>query len=261
MAIDHQTQAEGAYQRELAAIEDGERDYELDGDDRPAMTTTDDGYLVDESTGEIVGMAEPIDEAADRKALVEAYLERRARAEAKRKALQHEMNLLIAGICERFETQIREQERKVVWLDGRFRDQARQFAMEELAYSGKAGKSLKTAWGTLSFRKSRESTKVLDPVKAFAFLALSDDPDMPGCWQALKLEFDLGQISDQAEQAQLTVLADALLTGPNADAVKPSVLVSRIPEEIKASLPEDAFEHHPSGAEQIFEINHGGEGK
>lgn len=241
MAIDHNTAAEGAYQREINSV-----------DDMPAPIQTLDGYIVDPDTGEVLGSTDPRPE--ETKAQVDWYLQKRALAEANKDALTHEMNLLIAGIRERFETRIAEQERKLVWLDANNEGVARQFAMEQIAFSGKSLKSFKHAWATLGFRASRETLKVTDAEKAFS--ALVDGETVK--YEPIRLTFDLGQFPDDEmgrDQAQLVVIAGELMkTKP--DAVKVDILTSRIEGPDRETLPDDAFEFRPAGLEQEFYIKH-----
>lgn len=201
--------------------------------------TTEDGYIVDSETGEVVGHKDAIG-GEDLAITVERFLERRARANAAAEGLRREMNVLVAGITERFETRIREQERKIEWLDVSFEPLAKQFALEKIAYQGK-GKSIKTAWGTLGFRASRESTKIVDNPTAVLFCA-------EHCPEALDLTIPSDRLSPEIR---------AELIGDSEASVK--VLVSRIPVEKRGGLPVGAFEYRPAGVDQDFYIKHGGD--
>lgn len=121
---------------------------------------TEDGFIVDPVSGEIAGLSE-ISPNEDLKSQTEKYLERRARVNARAEGLRREMDVLIAGVRERFETMIREQESRIKWLDHVFGPGAQAFAAERL--SGGKAKSLKLPWGTIGFRAKPERFAVLQP--------------------------------------------------------------------------------------------------
>lgn len=125
-----------------------------------------DGFIVDQETGEVLGHAESGSLADDRDRLVGWALKKRAEALASAAGLEAHMNLLIAGVKERLETQIREAERKAAWIESAYGLTIQSWAEDNIP-AGK--KSVKHDWATVGFRSSRESTKILDPEKALAF--------------------------------------------------------------------------------------------
>ena len=132
-------------------------------------TVVEDGYILDAETGEILGMTDALpvnDEStyAEKLGLVDWALCRRASAHAKADSLAHEMNLLIAGIRERFETQIKEQQRKVEWIDRCYTPLFKEVCRTEI--EGTTKKSTKRPWGTLKYIASKGKIEVADPVGA-----------------------------------------------------------------------------------------------
>lgn len=185
-----------------------------------------DGALVNLDSGEVLGYAgspfvlPPLDPALTasmsredvlaRKSeraqgLKDAVLwatERRARAEARMEGITHEMNLLVAGVKERFETRIAEQKRKLAWIDTTYGDAMKEFAKEQL--TGAKGKSVKLPWATLGFRASKGELEVSDAPTA-AYTLIEHDAT-----SAVKLTIDLGALHTAAAQDR-DGPADALL--------------------------------------------------
>lgn len=169
-----------------------------DGPDGPfpgdELTIQDyDGALINTETGEVVGYAgspfvlPPLDpaltaslsreEVMKRKAEREEQLkaavlwatERRANAEAKLGGVTTEKNLLIAGVNERFETMIAEQNRKIKWIDDTYGPAMREFTKSQL--EGGKSKSVKLPWATLGYRASKGALEVTDaPTAAFTII-------------------------------------------------------------------------------------------
>lgn len=156
------------------------------------IIVTDDGYRVDPETGEVLGFDS--ETPTDFIPFMDFVLQRRAQAEARAAGLTAEMNLLVAGIKERFETRIAEQTRKVEWLDAQHGPAIQKWAHEQIE-GGKA-KSVKTAWATLGFRASREKMEVLDPQVAL-------DWAKDNCPEAVRIE----------EKLLVSAIPDDLKTG------------------------------------------------
>lgn len=105
------------------------------------------GYWIDTSTGEIVGLVEekPAFRVTDRES-AEWVLEKMDAAECEASGLETRL----AAIQERMQTMIREKRKRVEWLRMRFGAELEQFAREQLV--GAKTKTLKTPWGNLALR-------------------------------------------------------------------------------------------------------------
>lgn len=186
--------------------------------ERPAEVTIEDydGALINTETGEVVGYAgspfilPPLDpaltaslsreEVMKRKAEREEQLkaavlwatERRANAEAKLAGVTTEKNLLIAGVNERFETMIAEQNRKLKWIDDTYGPAMREFAKSQL--EGGKSKSVKLPWATLGYRASKGALEVTD-AKTAAFTLIEADAT-----SAVQFTIDLGALQAAALQ-------------------------------------------------------------
>lgn len=123
------------------------------------MTTREvDGYLVDED-GEVVGLANVAARAPEGpltgnsetvREEIEGILERRAKAKAKIASISADFDTLIAGLQERKEKLVKEQERRIGYLDYAFGPMMETYLKENRGDS----KSVVLKWGTLGTRKS-----------------------------------------------------------------------------------------------------------
>lgn len=183
---------------------------------------TDDGAIVDPETGEVLGYQnaplisdDPVPDDADpallkrqAKELVEFYVERRARANARKTGLEAEMNLLIAGIQERFETMVKEQERKIAFLDGYYGDVASKYTEEEIgelaAKVKNAPKSIKLNYATLGFRASKGKTEITDHERA-AYTLIEAGVDTP-----LRFTIDVAELREKAEEKEARYVLETL---------------------------------------------------
>jgi hypothetical protein len=161
-----------------------------------AETFIEDGYIIDAETGEVLGMVDAIpfsDDATytEKKNLVQWALKRRADAVALGKAKKLHMETLIAGIRERFETQVAEQDRKVAWIDQCYEPLMKEVCRTEI--EGTTKKSVKLDWGTLKFVASKGKVEVDDP--AGAALELFDE----GMQYALRVTLDASALYAAAE--------------------------------------------------------------
>ena len=169
-------------------------------------TYIEDGYIIDAETGEVLGMVDALpvqDEQtySEKLKLVDWALERRARANAHMIAKRQEMELLIAGIRERFETDVKSEERKIAWIDRCYTDLFKEVARTEI--EGTTKKSTKRPWGTLKFVASKGKTEVLN--HACAAAELIENESWPEC---LRVTIDFGALTAAAESDPL---ANALL--------------------------------------------------
>lgn len=180
---------------------------ELEG---PVVITEEDGALVNEATGEILGYAgspfvlPPLDPALTASLTREEILsrtkereekvkeavlwatERRAKAEARMKGVTFERDTLIAGVNERFEGPINEQKRRIDWIDATYGPAMREFTKSQL--EGAKTKSVKLPWATLGYRASKGALEVTDaPTAAFTLIE-------EGGESAVKLTIDLGAL-------------------------------------------------------------------
>lgn len=162
---------------------------ELEG---PVVITEEDGALVNEATGEILGYAgspfvlPPLDPALTASLTREEILsrtkereekvkeavlwatERRAKAEARMKGVTFERDTLIAGVNERFEGPINEQKRRIDWIDATYGPAMREFTKSQ---EGAKTKSVKLPWATLGYRASKGALEVTDaPTAAFTII-------------------------------------------------------------------------------------------
>jgi hypothetical protein len=183
---------------------------------------TDDGAIVDPESGEILGYQDaplisddPVPDDVDpavvkrhEKELVEFYLERRARANARKTGLESEMNLLIAGIQERFETMVKEQERKIAFLDGYYGDVASKYTEAEIgelaAKVKNAPKSIKLAYGTMGFRASKGKTDISDHERA-AYTLIEAGVDTP-----LRFTIDVADLKENGNEKEARYVLETL---------------------------------------------------
>lgn len=234
---------------------------------------TEDGFILLKETGECVGAVDipalgmlPEDLAEREKLLAEAvdtYLERRARAKARRVGLETEMNLLIAGIRERKETQIAEMDRKIKWLDTTYEAHAQEFTTIKIA--GTEKKQIKRDFGTCGFRAQKGATVVDDPLLAAHQLFEAGVPD------PIRVTVTLDALSSEASPQMaryiIETLSECLSTvrGENGEieeihalpGVAFEVMVSKLP----ATVPEAVTAIHinaPANPLGKFYVEHGG---
>ena len=183
---------------------------------------TEDGAIVDPESGEVLGYQnaplisdDPVPDDVDpavvkrqEKELVEFYIERRARAIARKVGIEAEMNLLLAGIRERFESKLKEEDRKVDFLDHYYGDVASRFTTDEIAElaakSKKAPKSVKLNYATLGFRATKGKTEIKDhALAAFTLLAAGED-------KALRFTVDVNAVRSEADEKEARYLLETL---------------------------------------------------
>lgn len=242
----------------------------------PVVIQEHDGALVNELTGEVLGYAGSpfcpppmtipegveLSEAelaalkAERDAQLNAAVtwatERRARAEAAMKAKTFERDMLIAGINERFEGQIKEQKRRIDWIDNCYGPAMKEFAKNQL--EGGKQKSVKLPWATLGFRATKGKLEVTDaPLAAWSLLQTDEK-----LAKAVEVTISLGDILEpilfdretgEEGESVNTKLVDAIMETffPEYSStdeeekldkvdvirgVKVSILASHVPDEI-----------------------------
>lgn len=188
----------------------------------PVVIQEHDGALVNELTGEVLGYAGSpfcpppmtipegveLSEAelaalkAERDAQLNAAVtwatERRARAEAAMKAKTFERDMLIAGINERFEGQIKEQKRRIDWIDNCYGPAMKEFAKNQL--EGGKQKSVKLPWATLGFRATKGKLEVTDAPLAAWTLLQQNGPERQYD-KAITVKINLGELSESDFEA------------------------------------------------------------
>ena len=241
-------------------------------------TFIEDGYIIDAETGEVLGMVDALpvqDEQTygDKLNLVDWALERRARANARMIAKRQEMNLLIAGIQERFESDIKAEERKIGWIDRCYTNLFKEVARTEI--EGTTKKSTKRPWGTLKFVASKGKMEILN--HACAAAELIENESYPGC---LRVTIDFGVLAFAAtENPKAKAILDQLndielidatyesrdgsgfadtyevIRAETVPGVTPQVMASLVPDE---SLPHCKFivRHKPEDPLGNFGVAH-----
>jgi|CXWL01.1.fsa_nt_gi hypothetical protein len=217
--------------------------------DHPNMIEQD-GWILDSETGEVLGSTEvttpaATDDTAERDKNVLWALERRARNVAKAQGLEEEMNSLIATIRASFEPQINNIRSRVKWIDNCFTEQFRQYAIDNLI---PGQKNAKTPWAILQFTSNQAKWEIADEAEAKKWA-------LEKCSNAVKLEFDLGNIPE----SKIQFILGAVKAIGKTDAIVVSIMKSRLPKGDKANLPKKGFKFIPAGAEQSFKVSHGGE--
>ena len=214
----------------------------------PEIVILEDGAMLNLATGEIVGYqdAPPLREeftivpaeeetlqaTRDRETAQKALdllvkeeatwaVERHAFANARKIGIEAEMNLLIAGIKERYETMVKEQEHKLSYLERTYGPVMEQYAKAELV--GKKEKSIKLPYGTIGYRSSAGSTEVSDPKRA-AFTLLQQTP------KAVKVSIDLQALLTAQETTEDIILEGQIKTVLGA--IWTSLSPKFIPEEL-----------------------------
>lgn len=232
----------------------------------PVVIEEHDGALVNELTGEVLGYAGSpfcpppmtipegveLSEAelaalkAERDAQLNAAVtwatERRARAEAAMKAKTFERDMLIAGINERFEGQIKEQKRRIDWIDNCYGPAMKEFAKNQL--EGGKQKSVKLPWATLGFRATKGKLEVTDAPLAAWTLLQQNGPDREYD-KAIKVEINLGELSEsdpEAFDSIFMVVEQAFIRRLNMEGelksvsvpngMEFSIVASHVPDEI-----------------------------
>lgn len=116
-----------------------------------------DGFLIDAETGEVLGHAEAQGHfTVDSTSAAEWVLERIQAADADIAACDARLK----AISDNLAAMRKEHEKRKEWLLGRFAAELETFAAAEL--NGKKTRTLKTPFGSLSFRTAPGSVKVLD---------------------------------------------------------------------------------------------------
>jgi hypothetical protein len=117
-------------------------------------------YLIDVSTGEVLAIEQPAGFTVRDQASAEWVLERIFDAESQEAALGERLRIIAKNIVEMQAAQ----RRRVEWLRKRFEPELRQWAEHEL--EGKRTRSIRTPFGTLSFRKGQRKVAVDDEAPA-----------------------------------------------------------------------------------------------
>lgn len=120
-------------------------------------------FLVEVGTGEVLAVEQPEGFAVRDRASAEWVLERIFDAEADDAALEERKRILVRNI----ERMQEAQRRRAAWLRRRFEPELREWARAEL--EGKRGRTIRTPFGTLSFRKGRRRVVVEDEDGAVAW--------------------------------------------------------------------------------------------
>ncbi|MEK9735789.1 MAG: hypothetical protein VW239_00535 [Candidatus Nanopelagicales bacterium] len=122
-----------------------------------------DGWLYDVDSGEVLGIPDLPDEfAVDCVQAADAALEIRARLEARLAALRMRKAALIANI----ESLEADQRRRLAWWDWRFGHGLVEFARSMLG----RGKTAKFVHGSVSFRATKGTNRIIDMESAVAWM-------------------------------------------------------------------------------------------
>lgn len=178
-------------------------------------TTEIDGYVIDNETGEILGLTKSTFEVTDEKSadwvlekIMDAEVEI-ARNDIKRKA-----------ILENLDTQDADQRRRIEFLKWKFGPQLERFANKELANA--KTKTWKGTFGKLSFRTIKGGLRVTDPDEAL-FVAQSN-----GFTNAIKTveTFQISKLTSEQRELLETKL-------PNGFEIKPDETSFKIETGVK----------------------------
>jgi hypothetical protein len=131
-----------------------------------APVETDDGFLMNPDSGEIVGHSKDspttpfriIDDSS-----AEFVLRLWHEVEGKITGLQARRDALVSQM----DSIIRDESRRLAWLEYRFGPELRQYAKSQL--KGK-GKTKKFAWGSVSFRENKRSNVIVSEDEALAYV-------------------------------------------------------------------------------------------
>lgn len=206
-----------------------------------------DGLIIDRETGDVVGEVGEIPLDANIEEQLEFYGQACTETEARLAALQTEFNTIVQSLEHRFGPQMREQERRLAWLDFTFAERAQQYGKEKVALQKKA-KSVKLKWLTLGFESEREKLEVLDHDEAFKYAVKEN------LLETVKVTFDLSKTASPGSRMKLAAEAYSWLRTAKPDepkGVKIEVRTGAIPAEKRASLP-SAFEYRPGGEQRFY---------
>lgn len=117
-------------------------------------------YEVDDTTGEVVGMADAPDDTAEVGEIAQFYHGRRTRVLAQKAALETERDMLLDSINASYGPLISEKENALKWLDMRFLDRLETFTKGMLG-TGKE-RSFRMAGMLLGLRKAPAKLEITD---------------------------------------------------------------------------------------------------
>lgn len=200
------------------------------------LTVIEDDWLVDPSTGELVGHLSELNGADGIEEITEQWCEsivrRRANAKAELVGLQAQVDMLIQGIRDRFQPRIRREENKLAWLDGPAgpMKEVIRFALER-TQAKKKGKSYDFAYGRISFSKSGGKLEIVDEERATQF-ALTHSP------KAVKVAIDLADVPEEVmpKAKELVSLLQSLAPGAITLSTRKSMI--DLTEEAQTYVPE-----------------------
>jgi hypothetical protein len=199
-----------------------------------------DGVYIDSETGEVIGMVDnPVPDAPDHDGVMEEIAqwvgERRAYHIGKAEGLKAEKQVWLDKINARFNADIKRHEQSVEWIENQYRPSLLNYARRKL--EGAKKRSLGVGLLVLQLVKTRARTTVIDNDKAAEWAWLN-------CEDALKCE-----VSAKGNNAM--ILRDAAAEA--GIGYKETVLVSEIPDELKAVLTPDnsGIEFNPGGVDEL----------
>jgi hypothetical protein len=209
-------------------------------EERAVEVITIDGVYIDSETGEVIGMVDnPVPDLPDNDKVMEEIAEwvgeRRAYHLAKAKGLFEEKQVWLDKIHARFNADIKRHEQSVEWIENQYRSSLLNFARRKL--EGAKKRSFGIGLLVLQLVKTRARTTVMDNDKAAEWAWLN-------CEDALKCEVS-------AKGSQAMILRDAAAEA--GIGYKETVLVSEIPDELKAVLTPDnsGIEYNPGGTDEL----------
>lgn len=209
-------------------------------EEKAVEVLTIDGVYIDSQTGEVIGLVDnPVPDLPDHNGAMEEIAvwvgERRAYHLAKAKGLFEEKQVWLDKIHARFNADIRRHEQSAEWIENQYRPSLLNYARRKL--EGAKKRSFGVGLLILKLVKTRARTTVVDTDKAAQWAELN-------CIDALKCE-----VSAKGDKA-LVLRNDASAAQIG---YKETVLVSEIPDELKAVLTPDnsGIEYNPGGVDEL----------
>lgn len=209
-------------------------------EEKTSEVLTIDGVYIDSETGEVIGMADnPVPDLPDHdgamKEIAEWVGERRAYHLGKVEGLKAEKQVWLDKINARFDADIKRHEQSVEWIENQYRPSLLNYARRKL--EGAKKRSFGVGLLILKLVKTRARTSVVDTDKAAQWAELN-------CIDALKCV-----VSAKGDKALVL-----RFNATNAQiGYKETVLVSEIPDELKAVLTPDnsGIEYNPGGVDEL----------
>jgi len=124
-----------------------------------------------DGNGEVIGMPDAPEESAQIFEIAAYYGPRKQRFEGKIAGLEAEKAFHLKRIADHYDPQIKQQKSGLAWLEARFREPLRQWALQNLL--GKARKTTQIGLLTLSFRKTTEKLEIVDEATAVQWAKLT----------------------------------------------------------------------------------------